>query len=104
MSVDKHLEARGVELSDDNSLPPGQRTQRVVKRVIAAVRAAESEFNEELRDANNKLRDRDEQVIRLVEELRKANEELRLYRVTNVMAPIEALTVSDRKRILTEAK
>lgn len=100
MSIDKHLEARGIELADDNSLPPGQRTQKVVKRVIAAVRAAESEFNDELRDANERCRKAQEQVIQLQDHLRACNEELRKYRVKETMQTIESLTVTDQRKLL----
>lgn len=100
MSIDKHLEERGITLADDNSLPQGQRTQKVVKRVIAAVRAAESEFNDELRDANERCRKAQEQVIHLQDALRSCNEELRKYRVKETMQTIESLTVTDQRKLL----
>ena len=100
MSIDRHLEARGVQLSDDNSLPAGQRTQKVVKRVIAAVRAAESEFNDELKDANERCRQAQAQVIQLQDALREANAELRKYRVKDTMAQIESLSVADQRKLL----
>jgi len=100
MSIDKHLEARGVQLAEDNSLPAGQRTQKVVKRLIAAVRAAEGEFNDELKDANERCRKAQAKVIELQEALRAANEELRKYRVQKVMEPMEHLTVNDRRKLL----
>lgn len=100
MSIDKHLEARGVQLSEDNSLPTGQRTQKVVKRLIAAVRAAEGEFNDELKDANERCRTAQARVIELQEALRCANEELRKHRVQRVMEPMDHLTVNDRRKLL----
>jgi phytoene/squalene synthetase len=101
VSIDKHLEARGVQLSDDNTLPKEQRTQKVMKRVIAAVRAAESEFNDELRDANERCRTAQARVIELQEALRAANEELRKYRVKETIVSMESLTIADQRKLLS---
>ncbi len=100
VSIDKHFEARGVRLSDDNSLPPKERTQRSVKRLIAAVRAAEAEFNDELRDSNELCRTAQAQVIELQAALQKCEAELRRYRVSERLENLENLTVSDRQQLL----
>jgi capsule polysaccharide export protein KpsE/RkpR len=100
MSIDKHLEARGVHLGDDNTLPLGFRTQKTVRRVSAAIRAAEGEFNDELKDANDRCRAAQAKVIELQEVLRQANEELRKYRVKDTMESIDSLTNADRRKLL----
>ena len=76
MSIDKHLSAKDVQISEDNSLPPGQRTQRVVKRLISAVRAFEGEVNDELRKSNEQCRMAQGQVIALQDRLRTVETEL----------------------------
>jgi hypothetical protein len=102
MSIDKHFRTSGVELTEDNSLPAGQRTQKNVKRVIAAVRAAEAEFNDEIRVANERCRNAQDQVIALQDRLRTVENELLKCKLQERMADIEALSVSDRKRLLSE--
>ncbi len=102
MSIDKHFEKRGVELNDDNSLPHGQRTQKNVKRVIAAVRAAESEFNDELREANDRCRNSQGHVIALQNRLRVVENELKQHKLQERMAGIDALSVADRRQLLLE--
>jgi len=103
MSIDKHFEKRGVELSDDNSLPPGQRSQRNVKRVIAAVRAAEAEFNDELRDANERCRTAQQQVIELQDHVRTLESELKRYKVSERLQTIDTLTTADKTKLLDVA-
>ncbi len=102
MSIDKHFEKRGVELTEDNSLPTGQRTQRNVKRIIAAVRAAESEFNDELRVTNERCRGAQDQVIALQNRLRLVENELTRCKLQDRLSGIEALSVSDREGLLLE--
>jgi len=103
MSIDKYFERRGVELSDDNSLPKGQRTQKNVKRVIAAVRAAEAEFNDELQAANERCRAAQDKVIALQDRLRTVENELKRYKVEQRLGEIEALTTADRTMLLEVA-
>ena len=103
MSIDKHLEARGVTLADDNTLPKEQRTQRVMKRVIAAVRAAESEFNDELRDANERCRIAQAEVIDLQRRLQSIETELRRHRVKETVAQLDSLSVSEQRRLIEVA-
>ena len=103
MSIDKHFEKRGVQLQEDNSLPPGQRTQRNVKRVIAAVRAAESEFNDELRVANEQCREAQEQVIRLQDRCYALEAQVRKSRVDQQLQQIDSITVVDKQKLLEVA-
>lgn len=103
MSIDKHFEKRGVELSEDNSLPLGQRTQRNVKRIIAAVRAAESEFNDELRASNEQCREAQEQVIRLQDQCHALEMEVRKSRLGERLEQIESLTVVDKQKLIEAA-
>lgn len=104
MSVDKHFKDRGVKLTEDNSLPLGQRTQKNVKRIMAAVRAAESEFNDELRTAHAKCRFAQEQVIVLQDHVRVVENELKKYKLKERMQNIPALSVNDREQLLHEVK
>jgi len=103
MSIDRQFEKHGVELKEDNSLPQGQRTQKNVKRVIAAVRAAESEFNDELRTANQRCRDAQELVIDLQHKLYVAETELKRFRLNEKLESVPALTVADRTGLLEMA-
>ena len=102
MSIDKHFEKRGVELTEDNSLPTGQRTQRNVKRIIAAVRAAEAEFNDEVRSVNERCRNAQDHVIALQDRLRLVENDLRRCKLQERLSGIEALTCSDRSGLLLE--
>ena len=102
MSVDKHFEKRGVQLTDDNSLPSGQRTQKNVKRLIAAVRAAEAQFNDELHDANERCRRSQERVVELMAKLQKAEAENMRLKLAKTLEEdeFEKLTTSGRTRLL----
>jgi phytoene/squalene synthetase len=100
MSIDKHLEARGVQLADDNTLPKEQRTQKVMKRVIAAVRAAESEFNDELRDANERCRIAQAEVIELQRRLQHVETELRKSRVKETVSQLDVLSIADQRKLI----
>ena len=103
MSIDKQFEERGVKLQEDNSLPPGQRTQKNVKRVIAAVRAAEAEFNDELRDANGRCREAQEHVITLQNRCHHLEAQLRRFKVDERLGECESLTTADRQKLLEVA-
>jgi len=100
MSIDKHFEKRGVEVSEDNSLPPGQRTQRNVKRLIAAVRAAEAEFNDELRDANDRCREAQDKVIALQEYVSTIEAELKRCKMAAQLEALDTISVADRTKLL----
>lgn len=102
MSIEKEFEKRGIQLADDNSLPKGQRQQRMFKRVITAVRAAEAESNDQLRDANERCREAQSQVIQLQDENQRLKQELMKIRLERTLHGDEygKLTVSDRDRLL----
>lgn len=100
MSVMKHFVEKGIELSEDNSLPAGQRSQKNFKRVIAAVRAAESEMNDELRQANDRCRKAQENVIELQQRCHQLEAELKRFRVNESLQALEVLTVKDRTKLL----
>jgi len=104
MSIDKQFEKRGIELTESNALPLGQRTQKNVKRVIAAVRAAEAEFNDELRDANERCRRAQEEVIRLTQRAHSLEEAVRRHRIAEQLGEIESLTTTDRQRLLESSE
>lgn len=99
MGIDKHLKQSGVQLADDNSLPKGERTQRSVKRLIAAVRAAEGEFNDALHSANERCREAQAQVILLQERNRVLEGELRKYKVRDELHAMDKLTAAEQKRL-----
>ena len=103
MSIEKHLGMRGIELAEDNSIPKDQRTQKVFKRIISAVRAAEAEANDEIRESNQSLRVAQSQVIELQARVNLLESELRRYKVSERLQDIEKLTVADRQKLLEVA-
>ena len=100
MSIDGHFKERGIELTEDSTLPQGQRTVKNFKRVIAAVRAAEAQSNDEIREANERCRRSQEQVILLQERLRVVENELKKYKLDERLSSIDALSVAERQRLL----
>lgn len=100
MSIDSHFKDRGIQLTEDNSLPPGHRTQKNVKRLIAAVRACEGEFNDELRAANERCREAQDKVIALQDRLRTVENELKRFKVQERLNDMEALTTDDKTALL----
>lgn len=102
MSIDKHFERKGVVLTEDNSLPAGQRTQKNVKRVIAAVRAAEAEFNDELRESNSRCREWMERANEYIERCHQLEGEMLKYRMRERLSEpsYEKLTTEDKQRLL----
>lgn len=102
MSFDKHLEREGVQLADNNHLPPGQRQQKVFRRVIAAVRAAEAESNDQLQDANERCRIAQDKVSVLMEEVQKLKAELLRLQIQSRLDEdsYQKLTTADKTRLL----
>lgn len=102
MSFEKHLERKGVRIQEDNSLPPGERTQRNVKRVIAAIRAAEAEFNTDLRDAERRCREAQDRVVMLTAELQRVKAELLKHQMRDRLCEddYEKLTTAEKRRLL----
>lgn len=100
MSIDREFERRGIELTEDNSLPVGQRTQKNVKRVIAAVRAAEAGFNDEMRAINEKLRNSQDQTIALQHENQRLRQELEKRLLKERLESIDTLSTAERKLLL----
>jgi len=103
MSVNKHLEAKGVVLSDDNSLPQGQRTQKSVKRLIAAVRAAEGEFNDELRNCNVKCLKAQDRVTELQDRVRELEAKLLKFQLTEKVESMHSISADDKQLLLADA-
>ena len=92
MSVDKHLTTKGINLTEDNQLPRGERTQKNVSRIIAAARAAEAEWNEELVRCQR-------EVIDLQDRIDALEKELLRYRFKETAEGIKTLAIADRERL-----
>lgn len=99
MSFDKYLEKKGLTLGDDNSLPKDQRQVRNFKRVIAAVRAAESEANDEIREARSGEAHALRQVAELQARVRLLEAENLSYRMREELSSdkYNSLTVADKR-------
>lgn len=102
MSIDKHFVERGIEIREDNSLPEGQRTQKNVKRIISAVRAAEAEFNDALHTAEARCSAANEEVRKLMIRLQQAEGQLLKFKMESKLqeSSFERLTTADKKNLL----
>ena len=103
MSVEKELEKRGVQLTEDSTLPKGQRNLKNFKRVIAAIRAAEAESYDQIQDANERCRQAQDKVIFLQERIRLLENDLKRYRIKERLNEVESLSMVDRTRLLEAA-
>jgi uncharacterized protein involved in exopolysaccharide biosynthesis len=103
MSVDKYLEKSGVTIAPDNTLPPGQRTKKDVSRLIHAVRAAESSFNDAIHEANQKAATAQERCIELQARVSLLEKEVLKYRLKERMESMDSLSVADRQLLLTSS-
>jgi len=100
MGINKVFETNGITITEDNCLPRGERTQRNVKRIIQAVRAAEGEFNDSINAANKLATESQEQVIQLMSENERLKDELRKFKVREAISTggmAERLTTEDQK-------
>lgn len=102
MSIEQHLNDRDIEITEDGTQPIGQRTQRHFKRVIAAVRAAEADYMDQLNESNERCREAQSHVIELQEKVRLLENELRRYKLTQKLSEIPALSTTDRSRLIEE--
>ena len=101
MSIDKHLEKAGVVIGDNNTLPPGNRTQKDVSRLIHAVRAAEASFNDALQEANQLALDSQKKCIDYQARIANLELELRSFKLKEKMEAMDNLSVADRQLLLT---
>ena len=101
--IDGHLEAAGVELSDNNTLPKNKRTQAEVRKVINAMRSCEGAFNAALHAADEKCREAQSKVIELQGKNQRLLVELQKYRLKTELEKTESLTTTDRQRLLESA-
>ena len=101
MSIDKHLEKAGVRIDSNNTLPPGNRTQKDVSRLIHAVRAAEASFQDAINEANHKALVAQEKCIEYVARIANLELELRKYKLKEKMEAMDTLSVADRQLLLT---
>lgn len=101
MSLDKHLEKVGVRLDVDNTLPAGNRTKKDVSRLIHAVRAMESSFNDELQEATKLALDAQDKCIEYQARIADLEMEVRSFRLKEKMEAMDNLSVADRQLLLT---
>ena len=100
MSVlQKALAKTGLELEGD-ALPRKQRRVKVFQRLIAAVRAAEGELQDQLNEAERECNEALRRNIFLQEENRCLREESLQHRLKSKLTEIESLTTSDRTKLL----
>lgn len=105
MSFEKKLEEAGVQLTESNTLPAGQRQQRVFKRVIAAVRAAEAETNDHIRITNERCSLAQERSLELERENQRLRQELMKLKLRETLEgdDYDKLTVAQAERLLEAA-
>tara|TARA_Y100000310_G_C20615798_1_gene780541 strand:+ start:1272 stop:1592 length:321 start_codon:yes stop_codon:yes gene_type:complete len=89
LTIDDRLEAQEITLVDGNTLPKENRNQRTFKRVIAAVRAAESESNARFRDSERRCQESQEKVIMLMGRNRQLEDELKKHNLQKAMDQAE---------------
>jgi hypothetical protein len=106
-ALDKGLEKVGLTLDDGNALPKDQRTVKVFRRLIAAVRAAEAEVADQRSEAQvreNEARARENESLQKVLSLQAENErlrvELRNFRLKEGLERVAELSVHERSRLL----
>lgn len=100
MSIEKEFEKRGIELTEDSTLPVGKRTQKMFKRCMAAMRAAEAGANDEIQAANERCRSSQDKVIALQSHIRKLEQELLKFKLEERLTGIEALGTHDKTQLL----
>jgi len=100
MSFEKELVKRQIQLTEDSTLPKGQRTVKNFKRCIAAIRAAEAASQDAQNEANEMCRAAQDKVILLQERVRILENELKHFKVKERLEAIESLTTNDRIRLL----
>lgn len=101
--IAKGLKKAGMKMEGD-VLPPEQRTVKAFKRLISAMRAVESEVLDEKSQAERQLNESLQKNL----DLREENEQLRVqllqYRLKDGLSQIEALTTSDKTKLLELSK
>jgi hypothetical protein len=101
MSVlEKGLKKAGLKLDGSNALPKEQRTVKAFQRMIAAVRAAEAEVQDQLSEAQALLNEQLKKNLAMQEENERLRIELLKVRLKEGLGQVEALTVHDRARLL----
>ena len=103
MGFMKELDKSGVKLTHDSTLPPGERTIKNFKRVIAAVRAAEADAQDQIHAANESCREAQDKVILLQERLRVVENELKQFKIKERLEELQSVTANDRMRLLEAA-
>ena len=101
--IQKALAQENLKLEGD-TLPADQRTCRVFKRLIAAVRAAEAEVMDELDKARKQTTEALRQNLILHEKLRQRDAEVAAFRLVKEMGLIEGLSGADRKKLLAACR
>jgi len=105
--VQKIFSKADVELGDTNHLPPGQRTQKIFRKIIKAAREVESETVDhelELLEAKGEAEKQRNEALKengdLRDEIRRLEGELLKHRLSNRMDEIAALKPADKAKLL----
>src|SRR5262245_19893964 len=97
--IQKALKTAGMEMGAD-TLPKKQRGVRAFQRLIAAVRAAEGEMQDQLSQAEVDLNKALHENLVLHERLRVLEAENLQHRLRSRLGEIDSLTSADRNRLL----
>lgn len=97
--IAKGLKKAGMKMEGD-VLPKDQRTVKGFKRLIAAMRAVEAEVLEEKSQAERQLNESLQKNLELQQENESLRAKLLQHRLKEGLGQIEALTVSDRTKLL----
>lgn len=97
--IERGLKRAGLTLRGD-ALPPEQRTVKTFQLLMAELRVAADEQQDRLNDAERQLNEALRQNLILQERLHALEDELRRYRLKEGLGAIDALTLSDRAKLL----
>lgn len=97
--VEKGARRAGIEL-DHDTLPRGQRTVKAFQRLIAAMRSAESEVQDQLAASERQANEALQKCLAQQEHIRRLEGELLQLRLKHHVEGLEALTVHDRTKLL----
>ncbi len=97
--IEKALEKSGLTMEADR-LPPKQRTVKAFQRLIAAMRAAESEVYDRLSDSERQLNESLRQNLALQQHVRELEGKLLRHELADRFDQIGSLTVADKTRLL----
>ena len=99
MGIDRRLENEGLTINEDNHLG-GRQSQKLMAKVINAVRKAEADFNSRLDQSNDRCQVAQERVVKLLEENQKLKAKLLHYQHKERIEECEGLNREDQKSLL----